>query len=194
MPPPLNANQLHSLVQRIEKATKNQDVAGVLGYWMAGTPSKSLKGLFDQIAASQAGASWWQKIPGTSVVIPGIAAAKAFGASVGLLVYGGKLYYIEDAYPNGPSPQDAMATLFLADPGLAQEVLAAGTGQRAFIAGQVNAIAKKDLPAPLAILNPDNYIGTDAPTLMGALGDLATILTWTIGLGVGFGIYKAITK
>lgn len=192
MPPPLNVTQLHSLVDRIEKATKSKDVAGVLGYWMAGTPSKSLQGLFDQLAQSQAGASWWQKIPGTSVVIPGIAGAKAFGAAVGLLVYGGKLYYIEDAYPNGPSPQDAMATLFLADPGLSQEVLAAGTGQRAFIAAQVNKVASQSLPKPLQLLNPDNYIGADAPIVGPMLEPLIDVLKWGVGLTVAVAAFRAL--
>lgn len=131
---------------RIREATGRQDVACVIGAWMAGIPSESVATrIADDIRATVGpNPTAYDKALHVVTAVFWLY-GKALGSAAGNAAFGSKIWTIEDECPNGPSVDDALGILKDADPDLWAQVTGLGQKQRAAVAVQANETAKEQL-------------------------------------------------
>lgn len=175
-----NADELFEWQQAIRAATGRQDVADVIGAWMAGLPSASMvdriKSDLQALNAENKPSGyvdWALSQLGKALIYP----IALLGSAAGNVGYAGKIYTIEQACPNGPPLADALDILRDADRELWQAVTQTGELQRASVAAQANATARENLGRDL--IDAARYAGAGLNDLTGGL---VTVAKWGLGL------------
>jgi len=175
-----SAAELLDWQEAIKAATGRQDVACVIGAWMAGLPSASMADrIVSDIAALNAEnkpkgyVDWALSQAGKLFVYPIAIVASAAGN----VAYGDKLYTIEDACPNGPSVSDALGILKDADKDLWIGATKTGELQRTAVAMQANQTARENLGKDL--IDAAKYASTSLDSLTGGL---VTVAKWGLVL------------
>lgn len=177
-----NAEELYEWQQAIRAATGRQDVADVIGSWMAGLPSKSVADRLwqewqAQTKAAPNMAAAWAVAIASFLTLP----ATVLGTTLGELQYGGKIYTIEDANPNGPPLADALDILRDADRDLWGRATTAGELQRTAVAAQANKTGREELGRD--IVSGTGYALDGLNNLTGGLVTVAKVGLglWIIG-------------
>lgn len=176
-----NASELYDWQMAIKAATGRDDVACLIGAWMAGVPSSSvaMRVLADYVAAG--------KTKDTALTLvrslfygPGA----ILGSVLGNVVWGDDLYTLEQACPGGLTLEQAMRILKDADRELWERVTQGGELQRNLVAQQANATARENLGRD--VINAGKYV---LAGLEGATG-LWTAVRWGIAVGIAYSLSR----
>lgn len=176
-----NASELYDWQMAIKAATGRDDVACVIGAWMAGVPSSST---VDRVAAD------YRAVIASEVNVANLvrnlfySPGTALGSLVGNLTYGDEIYTIEQACPGGLTVAQALRVLKDADADLWERVTQSGELQRARVAEQANATARENLGRD--VIDATKYVlsGLDRAT------GLWTAVRWGVAAGVLYGVSR----